>query len=431
MRLPRRARISRIRATAADEQGAVIVVVAVMLVALLAMAALAIDLSSFFQAQRQAQAAADAGALAGAHDLVAGSGSVTGDATSYAQQNFPGATVTADNTSNPNQVTVTVNAPTPVFFGKLLGLASETVGARAVAGKSASTSCPNPTVGDAACAAIFSRDPSCSPAGLNFQGGGMTISGGVWSDGSTVNGATNVTFSGPLTTGNGTGCGWTGSGGTGLTPQTVLSSPPASWPIDYSVDFPACAGAGCTGPGGTPPFCTDASTSPSWGPTPVTGHIYCAVGTGTASNPLSWNGALSVSVVGQTMQATYVGGTVALHSSSNSTLEPCGYAAAGFNGGTCPGVRAPSTTNYPLIYAVSNVGVGSTSSVAFIDGGNGTVIGDVFAPNGLLYFTGGGTGDIGFLEGYDVTVKGGGLSGDGPSNLYPPGSSPPSVSLLQ
>jgi hypothetical protein len=168
----------------------------------------------------------------------------------------------------------------------------------------------------------------------------------------------------------------------------------------------------------------------------VTGHIYCAVGQGTGVNPAApntWHGALSVSVVGVTMEASYFGGTVAIHGSSNPTFEPCGYSPTGYTASGCGSLvpKPSSTLNYPLIYAVSNAGAGGTTGqAAYIDGGNSTIDGDVFAPNGLLYFTGGGTGNIGFLQGWDVTVKGGGLSGDGPL-ANSSGGFTPTVSLLQ
>ena len=46
-----------------------IVIVAIMMTIILGAAALAIDIGSFYQAQRQAQTAADAGALAAVQDL--------------------------------------------------------------------------------------------------------------------------------------------------------------------------------------------------------------------------------------------------------------------------------------------------------------------------------------------------------------------------
>jgi Putative Flp pilus-assembly TadE/G-like len=426
-----RAGSRRLRSSAQGDRGAVLVIVAISLVVLLGMTALAIDLSSFYKAQRQAQTAADAGALAGAQDLVRSATSASGDATTLARQNYPGATVTADATSTVNQITVSVKGTTPTFFGKILGLGNETVGARAVAGPTTGKSCSNPAAGSANCDAIFARDTSCSPSPISLSGGGLNIQGGIWSDGSVSQTGGNSTLSGPLTFGTGSGCGWTGSTG-GSQP---VSAVPTTWPIDYGLDFPACTGAACTGPiptGGTshtPSFCTLASTALTWSPTTVTsGNIYCAVGSGTPGDPSTWNGGLTITLVGGTTEASYLGGSVTVHFSSSATMEPCGYGSAGYTSSGCnAAVPGPSvTTNYPLVYALG------TGSAATLSGGagSGTVIGDVFAPNGLLSFGGGGAASIGFLEGLDVSVSGGGLSGDGPSTTSST-TTQSSVALLQ
>jgi Flp pilus assembly protein TadG len=60
----------------------------------LSMAALAVDLGSLDQAHAQVQAAADAGALAASQGLTSNPTAAAADATSYARENYPGATVT-------------------------------------------------------------------------------------------------------------------------------------------------------------------------------------------------------------------------------------------------------------------------------------------------------------------------------------------------
>ena len=132
--------LARLRHGAADESGVVIVLVAIIMVAILASAAVAIDLGSFYSAQRKAQAAADAGALAAAQDLVGTSStSYSADGTTIATTNYPGATVTV---SQPTSSTakVVVNASTPVLFGHFLGMKQENVSATAVASTPARTS---------------------------------------------------------------------------------------------------------------------------------------------------------------------------------------------------------------------------------------------------------------------------------------------------
>src|ERR1035441_7507972 len=81
--------MARLRRVRSDERGVVLIIVAGMMVAVLAMAALAIDVGSFYQAQRQAQSAAAAAALAGADDLSTNPSGVTTDAMNLAKTNFP------------------------------------------------------------------------------------------------------------------------------------------------------------------------------------------------------------------------------------------------------------------------------------------------------------------------------------------------------
>jgi Flp pilus assembly protein TadG len=421
--------VRKLRRRTQDERGAVLVIVAGMLVVFMAMAALAIDLGSFYQAQRQAQSAADAGALAGAGDLGTNPAAANGDATALALQNFPGATVTPDSTSTANQVTVIVSASTPVFFGKFLGLSNETVSARAVAGRTTGSSCSNPVAGSSNCGAIFASDSTCTDPnnpGISFSGGGMNIQGGIWSDGSVsapTGGAGGVVFSGPLTVGNGTGCAWNGSTGGASTPTRA---PATTWPIDYSLDFPSCTGSACTGPSGTPGYCTLVWSSPStWNLSPATNNIYCDVGNGTPSTPSTWtHGAINASVGGGTTDASYIAGSVSIHGSSNAVLRPCGYAAAGYASCSTSVPRPAATLNYPLIYALASGG-------ATISGGSSTVIGDVFAPTGTISFSGGNNASIGFLEGFQVAISGGGISGDGPAVSGTGTPSGSSVALTQ
>jgi Flp pilus assembly protein TadG len=418
--------LRRLERRAADQSGVVLALVAIMMVSFLGMVALAIDLGSYWQAQRQAQAAADAGALAGAQDLAAVPGSAGADATTYAQTNVPGATVNADTASTTNVITVKVSSPTPVFFGRFLNLFSQNVSARAVAGRTAGTSCSSPVAGSSACDAIFAKDSTCTDTGISITGGGVDLTGGIQSNGSasTVGMGNNGVLSGPLLVGNTSGCAWNGNTGGA---SAATHAPAAWWPIDYSLDFPACAGAACTGPSSTPSYCTQAWTSATaWAVSPASGNIYCDVGTGTAGNPSTWTGQINVSVGSGTMKATYVAGSVSLSSSAGAISQPCGYAASGYlSSGCTAAVPKPATTNYPIIYAAS-----SSSTAITVAGGNGTIDGDLFALNGTVNFGGGQTSSLGFIEGNKVVVSGGGLSGDGPTTSTP-ATSFGDVALLQ
>jgi hypothetical protein len=113
------------------------VVVVVTMVSLLGMAALVLDLGYGFVVKRQAQAAADASALAAVQALPDTAAAGTASA-SYASRNFSGDTrqvtityssrFSTDDTANTH-----ATATAPSFFGKLLGFSSYAAGATASA----------------------------------------------------------------------------------------------------------------------------------------------------------------------------------------------------------------------------------------------------------------------------------------------------------
>lgn len=291
----------------------VLVLVAVCMVAFLGMAALAIDIGSFYHAQRQAQAAADAGALAAADDLSTNPSGVTVDAQSLAQTNFPSASTATVSEPTSTSVKVTVSASTPSFFGRFLGITQANVSASAVAtAKATTSSCVNP---GSSCYAVFAMDRACGSSSTPFTGGGgITITGGLHSNGSVNFGGGRSSF-GQVT--YGTGCTlspsqWAQNGNT-FTPSSgnpASEAPILTWPIPYALDFPSCSGASCTGACDngssscstkyrTPSFCTQASNQAAWSintynpATLTSGNVYCDVGTGTPGTPSTWNGTLS------------------------------------------------------------------------------------------------------------------------------------------
>lgn len=425
-----------------DERGVVLVLAAILLpLVFLGMAALAIDVGSFDQARQQAQATADAAALAGAHDLPSNATTAKADAVSYGAKNMASATVspTSPYNSSSSEIQVTVTASTPSFFGKIFGITSANVSATAVAAVTgAPASCSTP---GSSCDAFFAMDSSCSGAGLVF-GGGTHITGGVASNGALNVGGGGSSF-GPTT--YGAGCtvsptGYAGQNNT-FTSGPTGQAPTLTWPIDYGTyDFPSCTGTACTGPLGTPSYCTQASTSTStwtlvsYSPSTLTsGQIYCDVGSGTPGDPTgktagdtAWNGAISAAQSGGTMIAsTFVAGSVSI--GGGSDLEACGYAVAGYttSGATAcsAAIPAPRTTNYPLAYVVGTVTPFSTP------GGGVNLLGDVFAPNGAITFVGGGNTTT-FMEAQDVTASGGGNTGDGPSDTGTTTPSGGTVSLV-
>jgi Flp pilus assembly protein TadG len=122
--------------TTRNERGQATVLTLVFLVVLLGMAALVLDIGSWYRADRAAQSTADAAALAGAQALPEDPAQATTLAQQYATKNggfgSGGASLSTKIVSN-DTITVKVQRPAPGFFSKLFGVSSVTVGATAVA----------------------------------------------------------------------------------------------------------------------------------------------------------------------------------------------------------------------------------------------------------------------------------------------------------
>jgi hypothetical protein len=434
-----------------EEGGAVIVIVAVLLTAFLSSGALAIDLGSARQSETQAQSAADAAALAVSDAYSSGTTSIA------ALQNVAQTLVTANDpgaiAGTPVLVAgawkVGVTGSSAGTLGGRFGHPSIPVSAAALAAVSTTittstgtgtstqtttitntststvtststgtvTSMSCATVGNG-CLALFASGTRCgADSGANSDpiviGGGVNITGGAWSDGSINLGGGGTTF-GPLT--YKTGCSISPTGTTN--PPTykqnsntfnggfpVAAAALAPWPLDYSVDFPSCSSPSCSGPLGTPSFCTKASTASPWSiqsytpATLFTGQIYCAVGSGSAKTPSTWNGALVIG--GGAVSSTFIAGSIS--TDGGNQLAACGYSAGGFAASTCS-APAPATSNYPLFYAVTG---------GISEPGGTNLKGDWFAPKGTI-MVGGGTDFVSFLQAVTVNMSAGGISGDGP-----------------
>ncbi|HET9102813.1 MAG TPA: pilus assembly protein TadG-related protein [Solirubrobacteraceae bacterium] len=391
------------------ERGAILVISAVVLVAIIGMAALAIDIGSFYQAQRQTQAAADAGALAGADALAGGSssGAASSTAAAMALSNDPTASTPAV-TVNGSSVTVNVQAHAPSYLGRIIAPNGFTAGSRAVAAAvpAAATPCSTPGAG---CDAVFAMDSTCtnSSNGILFTAGGITINGGLISNGSLTDTNGGNHDNGTTVYGNGPGCKATSGSPPPWT--SITQSAPQPWPIDYSARFPKCGPTltiKCTGPSGTPSYCNDLHSSP-WNVTSDPGNkIECVVGSGDPSDPGTYTGAVSFLWGGTTSSATYLCGTVNVNSGSN--------------------VLNPATAAAPLLFYAAASGTAVTFS-----GGTNSINGHTFAPNGTILVTAGSNRPE-FLEGYDVNLGAGGwsMTGSGPTTSGS-GSTSGSASLTQ
>jgi Flp pilus assembly protein TadG len=119
-----------------NESGQAIVMLAISLVVIMGMAALVLDVGSWFRTDRRLQQTADAAALAGAQ-MLPNPGQATSTALSYANQNggnVTGSDITVSTTFTTNDtITVRAQKSDPGFFSKVFGLDSTVITAEAKA----------------------------------------------------------------------------------------------------------------------------------------------------------------------------------------------------------------------------------------------------------------------------------------------------------
>ncbi|MGH3033278.1 MAG: pilus assembly protein TadG-related protein [Gaiellaceae bacterium] len=119
-----------------DQRGQTLVLSIVFMTVLLGMAAAVLDVGSWYRADRAAQAAADAAALAGAQALPYDTGRASGLAYEYSGKNgsgIDGVSFPAGKLVPNDTIKVEFSRPAPGFFARLFGLDSVTVRATATA----------------------------------------------------------------------------------------------------------------------------------------------------------------------------------------------------------------------------------------------------------------------------------------------------------
>jgi hypothetical protein len=294
------------------------------------------------------------------------------------------------------------------------------------------------------CGFIFAADPVCSgdtnvqgimgngqpstiPHGVtiqkNGQGNAAGVSGGIISNANiTTQVNAGQTFpNAQATWSNASGCSGPSPSSPSPYAAAYTAAPFVGWPLDYTQVYTSCPGTSttfgsvsCTG--GFPSYCTNTysgSTATVELTAPVTNAVYCNAGTGTTTDPSTWNGTFKVDPPGQstTYDATYIAGTVNFNPiPTNSTFGPAAnntllaYAAACNNS-----TPAPTTCNSSPKTTAPAVDLTST--------GNATISGDIFAPGGVIDSHLGGNPTITtFLEGWDVVYNADGTAlGGGPS----------------
>lgn len=236
------------------ESGQTLPMIVLFMFVILGFCALAIDVGAWYQAKQQAQAAADASALAAAQGIANGQWSSIGTA-NFAVNQKPGETVSLAQSTDlaPNDsitATVTYNAPT--FFAKLVGIQSVHIVAvsRATVESLTSSSEPIPFAVASSCvtvgqtAAIYGGMCGTSPSNTGaFQLPAAGQTAGACGSYSTVgSGEAQLDSAMAGTTQVGTvdlgGCLTKSKTGNGPQPGDNLSSPPWSqetWPITVAV----------------------------------------------------------------------------------------------------------------------------------------------------------------------------------------------------
>lgn len=120
-----------------NERGQVLAFTALSMTTLVAMAALVLDVGSWFRAKRQLQATADAAALAGAQALPDSPSNAQAQALTYANKNGGGVTssdIVVSSTYNANDtIAVAAKKSQPGIFARVLGVSVVNIGARAKA----------------------------------------------------------------------------------------------------------------------------------------------------------------------------------------------------------------------------------------------------------------------------------------------------------
>jgi Flp pilus assembly protein TadG len=116
-----------------EERGQSVVLIVLFLTVILGMAAAVLDVGSWFREHRDAQATADASALAGAQGLIQSPGQGQLDALAWADKNGGGVTPSQVTFTGSDTINVQVHRSAPGFFAKAFGIDSVQINTKASA----------------------------------------------------------------------------------------------------------------------------------------------------------------------------------------------------------------------------------------------------------------------------------------------------------
>jgi len=394
--------------------GFVLVNIAISATVLLAIVGLAIDTGYLQFVKTRMQAAADAAALGGAQEIkLNGAANVVAATRADAALN--------GFTNGVNTVTVTVNTPPAsgaytssssaveaivsqnvgTLFMQLLGFASVTVRARAVARQGPGTN------------ALYTLSPS-APSSFSAVGGvAVTLAGGVMIDSSSAT-ALNVTNGSVVSAASFSVVGkYTNPvlSGASITPTPVTGASAASDPLAY-VPAPTATGA-----------CLQTNYSIGNGKSATLNPgVYCngigiAGGATVAMNPGTYvlrGGGLTVS-----NGATLSGTGVTIYNTQGTGLA---YGAVSLLGGVVVQLTAPTTGSLAGILFFQDRGVASALVNTFSNGSTSKFTGSLYFPTTALSYTGGASGAYTIIVANTVGFSGGVIVKSDYSSL--PGGSP-------
>ncbi len=227
------------------ERGSVTIIVAAMATMLFAMAAMSIDVSTWYLARRNMQNVADAAVMAGLPSLGSNASTAVSRATSILTANGYGSVTPSTSSSGGlRYLTVSITASQPSYLAKIFGVSSKTMTVSAQGQSTVSSP------------AIMAIGTNCF--GVQFSGNGFTINGDIESNSEvklnatgTINGSvdynpactgangyanTGTTITGSLTTGGGSAASpFSYTSGSFSCTSSTVGDLPLNWPVPDGV----------------------------------------------------------------------------------------------------------------------------------------------------------------------------------------------------
>jgi Flp pilus assembly protein TadG len=348
------------------EQGTVVIIVAALFTMLFGMAALSIDVGSWYLGRRNLQSVADAAVVAGLPALGSSTSTAISNASSILTANGYGSvTPTTSAAANLRYLTVSITASQTSYFGKIFGVSAKSTTVTAQGQSTIATP------------AILALGSGCS-VGVNFNGTGFDIYGDVDSNSQvTLGGAVNNNIHGSVEYNS--SCAGGGYSNTGVSVSGGASSGGGSVPSPFSY----------TAASFTCPTTTVGALTLNW---PVADGTYCATGNVSfnASGITGVNAHITIVSGGQ---VTFSAATLkTINANENGIIAYSSYATPDCNlqainigsgnvimngsfyapNGCINASGNTMTYNGSIIGKMVQMGIGNSSTVTGVGGGSAT-----------------------------------------------------------